>query len=86
MSLSERAKNIISFLNGFRKFIIMLVLVLVGIVFRVTDFISGAEMVDLLKHTAVAFMAANGVEHMMKATQEWVKGKIQKEIKEAKDD
>lgn len=84
MPLSERAKNILNFLNGFRKFTVMAVLIIVGVVFRLTGHLSGTEMVELLRYTAVAFMAANGVEHMMKATQEWIKGKVKKEIEEAK--
>ncbi len=77
-------KQIISFLNGFRKFSVMVLLIVIGITFRLTGYLSGSEMVELLRFTGVAFMSANGIEHMMKATQEWVKGKMRKEVEEAK--
>lgn len=70
-----RLKQIINFLNGFRKFTIMFLLIVIGVTFRITDFVSGQEFVDLLKGTAVAFMAGNGLEHMTKATIEWIKNK-----------
>ena len=69
-------KNLLSFLNGFRKFTIMLLLMVVGISFRISEHISGAEMVDLLKFTVIAFFSANGLEHMTSAVKEWLKNKV----------
>ena len=68
-------KNLIQFINGFRKWSIMMTLITVGVVFRVAGYLSGGEMVDLLQATAVAFMATNGIEHMSKSVIEWVKNK-----------
>jgi len=76
MSLSERAKNFLSFLNGFRKFTIMASLITVGIIFRLLGYITGAEFVSLLSDTAVAYMAFNGVEHLTNAVKVWVQGKL----------
>lgn len=81
MPMSERLKNFLSFLNGFRKFTVMSILVIVAMVFRILGYINGAEMVDLLKDVAVAYMAFNGLEHMTSAVKEWVKGKVKKESK-----
>lgn len=75
MPLSEKAKHILNFLNGFRKFTVMIILIIIGVTFLLTGHLTGAEMVDLLRYTAVAFMTANGVEHMIKGVQAWVKGK-----------
>lgn len=50
---------------GFRKFILMLFLIAVAIIFRINELINGSEMIDLLKATAIAFFSANGVEHVM---------------------
>lgn len=75
MAMPEWLQNAISFLNGFRKFSIMMILVLVGVSFRLSGHLTGQEMVDLLRYTAVAFMAGNGLEHMTKAVVEWVKKK-----------
>lgn len=74
MALSERLKLVINFLNGFRKFTIMILLMMVGIIFRLTGHLTGEEMVNLLSGTAVAFMASNSVEHMKDAVIEWIKG------------
>lgn len=52
---------------GFRKFILMLGLLAAGIVLRVYGLVNGAELVDLLKTTAIAFMTSNGVEHVVGA-------------------
>ena len=65
----------LAFLNGFRKFVVMMMLVVIGIIFRVTDYINGKEFVDLLSATAVAFMSFNGVEHMTKAVKAWIESK-----------
>lgn len=66
-------QKIIDFLNvvfGFRKFLLMLLLYMVGIIFRVQNLINGSEMVDLFKTTTIAFMSANGVEHIVTAVKD----------------
>jgi predicted MFS family arabinose efflux permease len=68
-------KDFISFINGFRKWSIMMILILIGIGFRLTNYLSGKEMVDLLSLTGVAFMSANSVEHIGKAVTEWLKNR-----------
>ena len=73
--MQQWLKDVIQFINGFRKWSIMMVLIIVGIVFRVLEFLSGQEMVELLRYTAVAFMAGNSIEHMSRSVIEWVKKK-----------
>lgn len=68
-------QDTISVISGFRKWSIMMTLIILAAVFRYTDLLNGAEMVDLLKHVAIAFMATNGIEHTTKAIGEWVKSK-----------
>lgn len=68
-------ENTISLLNGFRKFVIMFSLIVIGIAFRLSGHISGQEFVDLLQNTAVAYMTFNGVEHLTNAVKEWIKDK-----------
>lgn len=70
--------HVINFINGFRKFTIMLLLIIIAVAFRLSDHISGEELVNLLQGTAIAFFSANGVEHMTAAVKEWVKGKVAK--------
>ena len=70
-----KLRSFVAALSGFRKFAIMFLLIIVGIIFRIFNLLTGAEFVDLLSATAVAFMSANGIEHMTKAVTDWVKGK-----------
>ncbi len=42
-------------LTGFRKFSVMLILISIGVSFRLTNLINGSEMVELLKVTGAAF-------------------------------
>lgn len=46
-------------LYGLRKFLIMATIVAIAIIFRVTDLISGSEMVSLLNICAPSFFASN---------------------------
>lgn len=86
MPLSERARNAIAFLNGFRKLTVIAVLILVGVIFRLSGHLTGTEMVELLRYTVVAFMAGNTVEHIGKAVTEWVKGNQEQIIQRNKND
>lgn len=71
-------EKLIEFWNlifGFRKFIAWTALFLVGIVFRILDYINGAQFVDLVKATFAGFVLANGWEHAMTTTKEFLAGK-----------
>jgi hypothetical protein len=60
-------QNIVDFLSVFvnmRKMIVMMLLIAVGITFRLTNLVNGQEFVDLLKNTVVAFFASNSIEHV----------------------
>lgn len=69
------AKDALQFLNGFRKFTIMALVLVVGVLFRVWGFVNGAEFVDLLSTTAVAFFGTNAAEHLIKTVGQWLGGK-----------
>lgn len=60
----KKIQEIVSVILGLRKFIVMLALILIAVIFRVKNLVNGSEMVDLLKATAIAFMASNSVEHL----------------------
>lgn len=79
--MRKKLAELINVIFGFRKFILMLVLYVVGIVFRVLDLINGAEMVDLFKNTTIAFFGANGVEHLLQT----VKGYMSKKAGETEE-
>jgi hypothetical protein len=50
-------------IRGLRKWSIMVIIIIIGIVFRVLDYVNGVEFVSLLKGIGVAFMASNAIEH-----------------------
>ena len=60
---------------GSRKFIIMLLCILLGGTFRIFDLLSGRELVDLLQAMGVAFMGSNVAEHMLATAKNWVAAK-----------
>lgn len=61
--MRQRLAELIDIIYGFRKFIAFLLLFAVSIIFRLTNHIDGGQFVDLMKNTALAFFAANGIEH-----------------------
>ena len=71
-------RQLVNFLNGFRKFTVMILLMLVGVVFLISGHLSGSEFVKLLSSTAVAFMSANVVEHISTTVTTWVQTKIKR--------
>lgn len=62
----------LDFIFGFRKFIIMLMLILAGIIFLIDGKLTGREFVDLLQATTVSFMAANSVETVGNVVKDWI--------------
>jgi hypothetical protein len=61
-------QKLIDFLNVFvnlQKALVMLLLILLGIVFRVENLISGDNFVDLLKNTVIAFFAVHATQHIV---------------------
>ena len=56
-------KKLTSFISGLRKWTIMVLILVVGISFRIAELITGAEFVVLIKGVAIAFMSSNAVEH-----------------------
>lgn len=74
----EKLSEIIGLLLGLRKFIIMLILVGVGIIFRIKNYLSGDNFTDLMKATTIAFFASNSMEHFKKAVTTFVDSKVQK--------
>lgn len=73
--MKRKLAELINIIFGFRKFFLMLFVLGVAVIFRVKELINGAEMVDLIKHVAIAFMGANGVEHVVGAVTTYMNGK-----------
>jgi hypothetical protein len=70
--MTQRLADFIALVTGLRKFLVMAGLMAIAVMFRIYGYISGGEMVDLLKNTAVAFMAANSVERIGETIKHYV--------------
>jgi hypothetical protein len=69
--MRQKIADLINVIFGFRKFLLMLAIYLIAIIFRIQNLINGTEMVELLKSTTLAFMGANGVEHIVAAAKDY---------------
>ena len=78
MSKIKEFFGMFELLEGIRKYSIMLIIVITGILFRIYNLIEGKEFVDLIKGCFIAFAASNASEHIIKAIQEKIKGVIKK--------
>ena len=76
--MRQKIAEIINIIFGFRKFILMLALFFIGIIFRIKGLIDGGQFVDMLKSTSIGFFAANGLEHLTTTVKEYVNSKGQK--------
>lgn len=52
-------------LKGLRKWTVMVLLLAASAIFRAFDLLTGAEFVDLVKPTVIAFVSANLGEHVL---------------------
>ena len=62
---------------GFRKLIAWLGVFSVAVVFRLKGLMDGGQMVDLLKNTFLAFVAANSTEHLLTTVKTYLTSKGQ---------
>lgn len=73
--MKRKLAELINIFFGFRKLILMFFIMGIAVVFRIKELINGAEMVDLIKNCAIAFIGANGVEHIVGAVKSHMAGK-----------
>jgi len=71
--MNQEESDVVEVAFGFRKFIMMLLLFLVAIVFTLKGYISGSNFVDLMKGTMISFFAANGFEHASLTVRQYFK-------------
>ena len=60
-------------LFGLRKFIAFLLTLIIAVTFRLTEYINGREMVDLLQVVGSAFFASNTINKLSEAIKEKLK-------------
>lgn len=73
--MKKKLAELINILFGFRKTLLVLILYIVGIIFRVKNLIDGAQFVDLAKGITISFMTANMGEHITSTIKEYVVAK-----------
>lgn len=73
--MKRKLAEFITVISGMRKTIIMLILVVIGIIFRVKGYLDGSQLVDLLKNTVIAFFSANSIEHVGSTIKEYLTSK-----------
>lgn len=76
--MREKIAELINVVFGFRKFILMLLLFSIGVIFRIKGYVDGGQFVDLMKNTTISFFAANGLEHITTTVKEYINSKGQK--------
>lgn len=73
--MKQKIADFLNVIFGFRKFLLLLILYTVGVVFRCKNLVNGAELVDLFKTTTIAFIGANSVEHVVGAAKAYMDAK-----------
>ena len=59
--------KIVKIITGLRKWSIMMVIIIIGVLFLASGFLTGVEFVALIKGVGVAFMASNAVERTVES-------------------
>lgn len=72
----------LSFLVGFRKFFITLLFISVMIIFRILNYINGAEFAENLQLAVVAYLGSNVGEHLLDLGKKWVEGKLSLKVED----
>jgi len=57
-------KKVVNTIKGLRKWSIMLLIIIVGVIFRIYNLVNGTEFVTLIVNSSIAFFGANIVEHI----------------------
>jgi len=60
-------------MKGYRKYSIIVAIILIAVIFRLSNHINGKEMVELIKVSAVAFFSANMVNKITSYVKDRVK-------------
>lgn len=68
--MKQRIADFINVIFGFRKFLILLAVYAIAVIFRINNLINGDELVRLMEPTTLAFLGANGIEHITSAVKD----------------
>lgn len=73
--MKKKFVELFNVIFGFRKFLAWIALFVVAIVFRISNQVDGSQFVDLIKSTFLAFCAANGFEHFVSVSKQYMTSK-----------
>jgi hypothetical protein len=65
--MNQKIKDFLNTFVDLQKVLVMLLLITIGIVFRIKGLVDGNAFVDLLKNTAIAFFAVHATSHIVSA-------------------
>lgn len=68
-------RNLLSFLNGFRKLVICLIAITLATAFLLSGHLTGDQYTSMLTVTIPAYFAGNVTEHLTTTVKDWLKEK-----------
>jgi len=78
-------KGYLRYLQGFRKFTMAVLFLVVAIILLVSSSIPADDWLKHVSSVMIAFMATNIGEHIIGVTKDWLEGKKIKDLKELTD-
>ena len=76
--MSSWIKNVLNFLNGFRKLTICLLVIIIAVSLVLSGYIDGKMFTDLVKGVVTAYFAGNVGEHLTNTVKDFVKERFKK--------
>lgn len=78
--MNQKIADFFSIFMGVRKTLVMFSLIIISVIFRLKNLISGNELVELLKTTTISFFAANSVERVGETVKHYISESQQNSI------
>ena len=75
VKMAQWLRNLLGFLNGFRKLVICVLVLLLATVFLLTGHLDGALYTQVLTVTVPSYFAGNIGEHITNTVKDWLTSK-----------
>ena len=75
MAMAKWVTGLLSFLNGFRKLVICMIVLVLATVFVCTGHITGEQFASIMTVTVPSYFAGNIGEHLTSSVKEWLQKK-----------
>ena len=73
--MKRKWAELLNIIFGFRKSLVLLLIIIIGIIFRTHNLVDGEQFVELLKTTTIAYMATYGIEYAVENARGYMKDK-----------